>query len=137
MGVRDARTMAQVVQRLKFTPDNPEKDGSAGETLPASQPADEGKRDPPGRSLPAVVHADERKQAMKAAMSEASRCGITRVQSAGFEDEIAPEMEASGELTLRFNLAMVADPPRLGEELVERAVKLRRHFQGEFVKFTP
>lgn len=90
------------------------------------------------RCLPPSTN-EERKQGLKAAMQEAARYGVTRVQSAGFDDElfqVLEDMLAGHELTLRFNLSVVADPPRLEEEIIEKALTLQRRFQSEFIRFT-
>lgn len=204
VGVRDARTMAEVLKRLKdYAEANPDKEWIVGQEFSYGYPDLEGRdfhksmfdeivpdrpvffrsgmahagwanskalelagitRDTPdpengivvrdaigeptGWLMEHATHLMERKLPapsrheteadVRDAIREANRLGITRVQSAGFDDEIFPilgELRDAGALTLRFTLSTICDPPRLPGELLDRMLMERQRYQDNFLDF--
>jgi predicted amidohydrolase YtcJ len=204
VGVRDARTMAEVLKRLKeYAEANPDKEWIVGQEFSYGYPDLEGRdfhksmfdelvpdrpvffrsgmahagwanskalelagitRDTPDpengivvrdasgeptgwlmehathlmeRKLP-VLTLEETAAVVQDAIREANRLGITRVQSAGFDDEIFPilgELRDAGDLTLRFTLSTICDPPAFPEGLLSRMITERQSNQDDFLDF--
>ncbi|UXN03618.1 amidohydrolase [Bartonella sp. HY406] len=73
---------------------------------------------------------------LKTAIIEANKLGITRVQSAGFDDEMLPHLEKlrnNHELTLRFTLATLCNPPVLDKETLNLALERHKRFKDNFL----
>ncbi|WP_181178218.1 amidohydrolase [Mesorhizobium sp. B4-1-3] len=70
------------------------------------------------------------------AIKEANRLGLSRVQSAGMDDEAVPllaEMFADGELSLRFTLSSIANPDSNLDEVIARVSGWRDSLDPDFL----
>ncbi|MBF0851219.1 amidohydrolase [Gluconobacter sp. R75690] len=66
-------------------------------------------------------------------LGEMARCGITRVESAAYDEGLFPalgEMEASGALTCRVGVMVEMPPPALSEKRLAEIEGLRRRYQS-------
>ena len=74
--------------------------------------------------------------ALVQAMKEANRLGITRVQSAGMDDDIVPllaDLAKQGELTLRFTLSSIVDPDAKIGDVIGRVAQWRDELDPAFL----
>jgi predicted amidohydrolase YtcJ len=74
--------------------------------------------------------------ALRSAVHEANRLGITRVDSAGGDFEVLPllsAMQRRGELTLRISIADWINPPGLTDEHLAVLEAARARYRGPFV----
>jgi len=79
---------------------------------------------------------DEMKRMLRRAMEEANSLGITRVQSAGFDDDIISYLQQwrdEDRLPLRFTLSTVCQPPQLGEEIKQLVVERAKNYHDDFL----
>jgi predicted amidohydrolase YtcJ len=87
-----------------------------------------------GRLVTAIVPQPLRAQrlaALRKAIKEANRLGVTRVHSNGGDFDfldLYDELGRSGDLTLRFNIAYFLDPPALTPEALGRMEAARMRF---------
>ncbi len=89
------------------------------------------------RHIPAPGR-DEIRAALSAAIREANGYGITRVQSAGFDNEMFPllaEMRDADNLTLRFTLSTICDPPSFEDGLLGQMIEDRQRYHDDFLDF--
>lgn len=76
--------------------------------------------------------SDEKKDALRAAISESHRLGVTSVQEAGIglpELEVLDSLQKSGELKLRIYIALEGHP-RMTEEEIDQLDTLRARFKN-------
>ena len=88
-----------------------------------------------GKHITASTPADLR-AAFKAAFHEAGRLGITRFDSAGMDFsylDLLGELEHSGELTVRLEIADVVNPPGLTPELLAKYEAARRRYHDDWL----
>ncbi|WP_296746895.1 amidohydrolase [Mesorhizobium sp.] len=74
--------------------------------------------------------------ALLRAIKEANRLGLSRVQSAGMDDEAAPllaEIFANDELSLRFTLSSIVNPDSNPEEVIARVSGWRNDLDADFL----
>ena len=80
--------------------------------------------------------ASDMRSALLGAIKEANRLGLSRVQSAGMDDEAVPllaEIFSAGGLSLRFTLSSIADPDADLEEVIARVSGWRRELDPAFL----
>jgi len=85
--------------------------------------------------VPQSSQSDMR-SALLRAIKEANRLGLSRVQSAGMDDEAVPllaDMFASGELSLRFTLSSIANPDSNLDEVIARVSGWRNDLDPDFL----
>ncbi|WP_217578293.1 amidohydrolase [Mesorhizobium sp. GbtcB19] len=76
------------------------------------------------------------RSALLRAVKEANRLGLSRVQSAGMDDEAVPllaEISANGELSLRFTLSSIVNPDSNIEEVIARVSGWRNDLDPDFL----
>ncbi|CDX30153.1 conserved hypothetical protein [Mesorhizobium sp. SOD10] len=76
------------------------------------------------------------RSALLSAIKEANRLGLSRVQSAGMDDEAVPllaEIFASGELSLRFSLSSIVNPDSNIGEVIARVSGWRDDLDPDFL----
>jgi predicted amidohydrolase YtcJ len=74
--------------------------------------------------------------ALKVAMREANRLGLSRVQSAGLDDEMVPllaDLQASSGLTLRFTLSSIVNPDSDPQTVIDRVAGWRDTLDHDFL----
>jgi len=82
-----------------------------------------------------VVPMDEAlvRDGLERVLEEMARCGITRVESAAYDEGLFPtlaEMEASGALTCRVGVMVEMPPPELSEKRLAEIGELRRRYHS-------
>lgn len=80
--------------------------------------------------------AAEIEASLRAAMAEANRLGLTRVQCAGYDTPNHPilaRLRDAGELTLRFTLSTVCDPPAMPVGFIATALAERGLYADDFL----
>ncbi|KUM25517.1 hypothetical protein AU467_26040 [Mesorhizobium loti] len=85
--------------------------------------------------VPQTSIADMR-SALLRAIKEANRLGLSRVQSAGMDDEAVPllaEILANDELSLRFTLSSIANPDSNLDEVIARVSGWRNELDPAFL----
>ncbi|MBU6418262.1 MAG: amidohydrolase [Proteobacteria bacterium] len=82
--------------------------------------------------------AEEVKAALKKALALAASCGITRVQSAGYDDHVFPilqELQQEGRLTCRFTLSSVIDPSADVDAKLAEMAEFRTAYNDDHIQF--
>ncbi len=81
---------------------------------------------------------EEIKSALEKALSLAARYGITRVQSAGYDDHIFPilkSLQDEGRLTCRFTLSSVIEPSADVDAKLQEMAAFRTAYNDDHVQF--
>lgn len=76
------------------------------------------------------------KEMLQKAIYETNRLGITRVQSAGFDDDLLQHLQDlrdKSRLSLRYTLSTVCPPPRMTDEVMEIAKAKARRFHDDYL----
>jgi predicted amidohydrolase YtcJ len=79
---------------------------------------------------------EEKLAALRAGLADANRAGLVRVHSAGgdFDDlDLFDELRRSGNLTLRFYVADIVQPPELTPGEIEKLEQARRRYHDDWV----
>ena len=79
----------------------------------------------------------ELEAALKAGMLHANSYGITRAHSAGWDAEFLQtyaQLEAKKQLTVRFNIALLAEPPRLQAGWLDQLELLRKQYHDAWLE---
>lgn len=87
--------------------------------------------------IPEASDADKL-ASLRAAIHEANRLGITRVDSAGDDSPILPllkKIQAEDGPTLRFYVSEIAQPPVLDAKQITKFETLRRTYKDSFIRF--
>jgi predicted amidohydrolase YtcJ len=79
---------------------------------------------------------EQRLAALRNAIKEANRLGLSRVHSAGQDFEyldLYDEIRRSGDLTLRFYIAYFLDPPSLTPDAINKIETARKQFADDWI----
>ncbi|MGE4482850.1 amidohydrolase [Acidocella sp.] len=82
--------------------------------------------------------AEQMTSALEKALALAASCGITRVQSAGYDDHIFSilrELQQKGRLTCRFTLSSVIEPSADVDAKLAEMTELRTAYDDDYIQF--
>lgn len=88
------------------------------------------------RHMPAA-HEQDRRRGLDLAFQEAARCGVTRMQSAAFDESLLPmlhDLELSGKLPIRIGMMTEIAPPSMTEARLRDAVALRATYDTDMLR---
>ncbi|GBR05059.1 amidohydrolase [Acetobacter oeni] len=83
------------------------------------------------------MSAEQRRTGMMLALKDIARCGITRVESAAYDEELLPllsELERAGELTCRIGMMSEMRPPAFSEDRLAEIRSLRAQYNTSFLR---
>ena len=82
------------------------------------------------------VTRDQRIAALKDAIREANRLGLSRIHSAGGDFQyldLYDEIRRSGDLTLRFYIAYFLNPPELTQDAINKIESARKQYADDWI----